>query len=1024
MAEVIYKRGLSSDLNNVNAQDGQILVTTDTGEMYIDMSDDKINRKRIGGVGQKVNANETGEVFNNYDLNTASAFAHAEGHSTTASGYVSHAEGHSTTASGDVSHAEGGSTTASGNYSHAEGGSTTASGNYSHAEGYYTKASSKEQHVQGKCNIEDSSNTYADIIGNGKTTSRLSNAATVDWHGNAWYAGDVYVGSTSGTNKDEGSKKLATEDYVNSAISSSGGSGSNVQADWQQNDETANDYVKNRPGGYENFVEILPETTLEFSSTSLTLNNFPPLELNTTYTITYDNIDYVLTSKLFTGPNIIYIGNGSYDLPYPDTGEPFLIYTYNNSTRIYISSTETLPCTHTIKIKAIAPIKIDEKYLDIKNTNIVNGSAVGSLRTVGSAKERTSYEIGDYAFTEGNNTEASGNYSHAEGNTTRSLGFSSHSEGNNTEASGNYSHAEGSTTIASGDTSHAEGHYTTASGNNSHAEGIYTIASGDDSHAEGFSTIAGQMGFKVTACEKLTDTTGTYTLTSVDGLVKNQRYSVHLSSSKENCGKITAIDTTNKKITVDGYPAIALSSSSSSTANYITIVNQPKLGDIKVSGDYSHAEGNNTKASGGSSHAEGNSTIASGGNSHAEGYSTTASGTYSHAEGEYTKASGNNSHAEGIYTTASSVNQHVQGIFNIEDKNNTYADIIGNGKTTSRLSNAATVDWDGNAWYAGDVYVGSTSGTNKDEGSKKLATEEYVDEEIANFDFIKIVTVLPETGLVNRTYFVPKQDPATNDLYDEYMWVDGKWELITTKQIEVDLTGYVKNTDINKSYDPTSENAQSGKAVAEAIAPKLDNPNTEGEAGQILGLDTNLLLQWTNKENDFELIADITAEEDVTSFNIPLNGIVYSEFIFILCQPNLRPTDSWVGFGLKNDTTNLGFRNDCMLMNGDGIACKTILWYGKILPDNILPNLGSNGNYGGVFGFTGRNPNALSYPINYFGNISHHNFATFFKMVQGEPFRLMKAEGTYFKFGANGMNELVGYPLLAGTRVILLGKRM
>lgn len=29
---------------------------------------------------------------------------------------------------------------------------------------------------------------------------------------------------------------------------------------------------------------------------------------------------------------------------------------------------------------------------------------------------------------------------------------------------------------------------------------------------------------------------------------------------------------------------------------------------------------------------------------------------------------------------------------------------------------------------AGDVYVGSTSGINKDDGSKKLATEAYVDE--------------------------------------------------------------------------------------------------------------------------------------------------------------------------------------------------------------------------------------------------------------------------------------------------------
>lgn len=39
MADVIYKRGLAKDLDSVKAQDGQILVTTDTGEMYVDMSD-------------------------------------------------------------------------------------------------------------------------------------------------------------------------------------------------------------------------------------------------------------------------------------------------------------------------------------------------------------------------------------------------------------------------------------------------------------------------------------------------------------------------------------------------------------------------------------------------------------------------------------------------------------------------------------------------------------------------------------------------------------------------------------------------------------------------------------------------------------------------------------------------------------------------------------------------------------------------------------------------------------------------
>ena len=133
-------------------------------------------------------------------------------------GNYSFAEGYLTTASGKYSHAEGGDTSATGSSSHAEGQNTTASGQSSHAEGFFTKASGVYQHAQGKYNIEDSAGTYADIVGNGTGVSARSNAATVDWSGNAWYAGDVYVGSTSGTNKDEGSKKLATEEYVNSAV--------------------------------------------------------------------------------------------------------------------------------------------------------------------------------------------------------------------------------------------------------------------------------------------------------------------------------------------------------------------------------------------------------------------------------------------------------------------------------------------------------------------------------------------------------------------------------------------------------------------------------------------------------------------------------------------------------------------------------------------------------------------------------------------------------------------------------------
>ena len=162
--------------------------------------------------------------------------------------------------------------------------------------------------------------------------------------------------------------------------------------------------------------------------------------------------------------------------------------------------------------------------------------------------------------------------------------------------------------------------------------------------------------------------------------------------------------------------------------------------DTEASGYASHAEGDNTVASGNQSHAEGELTEASGYNSHAEGYNTTASNTLSHAEGNSTIASGNCSHAEGDYTTASgncshaegsnttalSDYQHVQGKYNIEDAEGKYAYIVGNGTNTSK-SNAHTLDWEGNAWYAGKLSQGRTPTEDKD-----LTTKKYVDTSLNN----------------------------------------------------------------------------------------------------------------------------------------------------------------------------------------------------------------------------------------------------------------------------------------------------
>ena len=399
---------------------------------------------------------------------------------------------------------------------------------------------------------------------------------------------------------------------------------------------------------------------------------------------------------------------------------------------------------------------------NIKNesTNLRNGSSIGSVRAVGSKEEDSSYKLGKYSMAEGLGTQSgakaftilgvdktnktytldsteglaigdvysahvlytTGGSTQAEnygkitainGNVvtvdnlfcendfatadsytddgfdneknmfriiskpnvgTRFIADVVHSEGVSTKALSKGSHAEGKGTTAYGSWSHAEGNNTKA-GYGAHAEGSGTTASGFISHAEGRNTTSS-------------------------------------GSNSHTEGEETIASGGNSH--AEGYKTVASGDDSHAEGS-----------TTKALGNKAHAEGFGTTASGGGSHAEGSRTNSSAYSSHAEGSGTTASGVGSHAEGRDTIASEDYSHAEGEGTKISSYAAHVQGRYNILDNNN-YADIIGNGGSDTERSNAYTMDWRGNAWFAGDVYTKSTSGKNKDEGSKKLATEEYV----------------------------------------------------------------------------------------------------------------------------------------------------------------------------------------------------------------------------------------------------------------------------------------------------------
>lgn len=435
--------------------------------------------------------------------------AHAEGGYTVANASYSHAEGFKSASTGEYSHVEGIVCESSGQGSHAEGYYTVASGQRSHSEGCFTEAASQYQHVQGKYNVVDSNGVYAHIVGNGTGKNNRHNAHTLDWQGNAWFAGEV-----QGTNLPYtiSSKILATVPANNIVIN---------------NEIAVNNISINKDRRY--YIEFLGSKKL----CSLLING----EIG----------DFIICS----------IGNYSIEI-------------HNNTFNIsiYIDEINTSDTTDTFTDLIIYEEEVkylDNKYLETDLT-LQNSVSLGRKGDIGTG-----------------------------------------------------------------------------------------------SSAIGCSVIA--------------------------------------------------------------------------------------------SGDFSHAEGNGAKASGDHSHAEGNGTAASGYGSHAEGSTTTASGVSSHTEGDYTTASGASSHAEGYGTKASSQFQHVQGKYNIEDKDRNYAHIVGNGAGDAKRSNAHTLDWQGNAWYAGKVTAGAAPVEDMD-----LTTKKYVDDKVASLpqlSFNEAGELVVTINGVSKT-FIPK----------------------------------------------------------------------------------------------------------------------------------------------------------------------------------------------------------------------------------------------------------------------------
>ena len=299
------------------------------------------------------------------------------------------------------------------------------------------------------------------------------------------------------------------------------------------------------------------------------------------------------------------------------------------------------------------------------------------------AEGSSSHAEGYSSHAEGDYSHAEGDYSHAEGSSSHAEGCSSHAEGCSSHAEGDYSHAEGYSSHAEGHSSHAEGYFSHAEGYYSHAEGDYSHAEGRSSHAEGH----GDFWTKnITGASAST----VYTINDVTYLNVGASIRYTISDSKGvptyNTAKIVSIDAINKTITVNR------TLSADAALNNASVL-------VYVSG----------------------------------------------------LALGDNSHSEGNQTIAAGRSQHTQGEFNIIDPeydvNNNgirgkYAHIVGNGTAHTSRSNAHTLDWSGNAWFQGEVYIG---GTSQDDSTavklakisdipsiEGLASKSYVDTKIAS----------------------------------------------------------------------------------------------------------------------------------------------------------------------------------------------------------------------------------------------------------------------------------------------------
>ena len=589
-----------------------------------------------------------------------------------------------------------------------------------------------------------------------------------------------------------------------------------AQSDWEQNDETAADYIKNRPFYEENRGIKTYLTTTSEATAGQTVGersifylddylgegvSIPQIgsELTvdyngTTYTLIAEDVGNAIPQYSNMG---IMLGNPSLGTGLftsetkEDNGLPFLFMGIQagNSIQTVMVAKEQVISSFSISGEDIFLKQIDKKFVPF-DLPLEAGSQMGSVRHTSSTPENENYTIGALSFALGMSSKAPGMMATTFGAYTEANDIGAFATGRDTFANGGGSHTEGTYTFADGNNSHAEGSWSVAADGAAHAEGSSTAAIGQGAHAEGY---AGETGY----ISPFRD------ISSSDYLYIPMPYiSEHGSWSPHTFTQL-ALEVAPPKGVLAGTAWF----DANDPTGYVRLVTIP-CNESKFKGKTLYV----TCSIGPSSSSADTQTYTpkycvgicnEDGTSSTQLFETTEFGTlqsfqmpssisdgqyyfyidiYGDTNGELTErvglkvydfyiggenalpaskeawidvdyldkwsgyrtalvkhyvvgnhAIGDATHVEGKSTISVSDNQHVQGKYNEIDWNNKYAHIVGNGTGPNDRSNAHTVDWDGNAYYAGKVTVGTDPVDAMD-----VVTKQYLENNSSSYEELSI----------------------------------------------------------------------------------------------------------------------------------------------------------------------------------------------------------------------------------------------------------------------------------------------